>query len=90
MQRDRGERFQAHRLLFDRYQGTTSAAAPRAPRAIMPRDQTQRVVEGAKHLSPAFGEPMMANKVILLRNLDQARHLIDGQDRRGFRPALGA
>jgi uncharacterized protein (DUF2252 family) len=42
----------------------TAAAAPRAPRAVMPRDQAQRVVEGAKHLSPALGERMMANKLL--------------------------
>jgi uncharacterized protein (DUF2252 family) len=36
------------------------AAAPSTPRASMPKDQAQRVVEGAKHLSPALGERMMA------------------------------
>ena len=40
----------------------TPAAAPRATRAVMPKDNAQRVVEGAKHLSPALGERMMASK----------------------------
>jgi uncharacterized protein (DUF2252 family) len=41
-----------------------SAAAPSAARAPMPKDQAQRVVEGAKHLSPALGERMMASKLL--------------------------
>jgi uncharacterized protein (DUF2252 family) len=40
------------------------AAAPRALRAVMPKDHAQRVVEGAKHLSPALGERMMASKLL--------------------------
>jgi uncharacterized protein (DUF2252 family) len=40
------------------------AAAPRAPRAVMPKDSARRVVEGAKHLSPALGERMMAGKLL--------------------------
>jgi uncharacterized protein (DUF2252 family) len=40
------------------------AAAPSAPRSLMPKDQAQRVVEGAKHLSPALGERMMASKLL--------------------------
>jgi uncharacterized protein (DUF2252 family) len=40
------------------------AAAPRAPRAVMPKDHARRVVEGAKHLSPALGQRMMANKLL--------------------------
>lgn len=35
------------------------AAAPRAPKADMPRNNGERVVEGARHLSPALGERMM-------------------------------
>jgi uncharacterized protein (DUF2252 family) len=42
-----------------------AAAAPSAARAVMPKDQAQRVVEGAKHLSPALGERMMASKLLL-------------------------
>jgi len=40
------------------------AAAPRAARAVMPKDNARRVVEGAKHLSPALGERMMASKLL--------------------------
>jgi uncharacterized protein (DUF2252 family) len=40
------------------------AAAPRASCAIMPKDHARRVVEGAKHLSPALGERMMASKLL--------------------------
>jgi uncharacterized protein (DUF2252 family) len=42
----------------------SSAAAPRAPHAVMPKDHARRVVEGAKHLSPALGERMMASKLL--------------------------
>ena len=42
----------------------TTAAAPRASRAIMPKDQAQRVVQGARHLSPALGERMMASQLL--------------------------
>jgi uncharacterized protein (DUF2252 family) len=49
------------------------AAAPRAPRAKMPRDNAHRVVEGARHLSPYLGERMMAaqllGKSVVLREL---------------------
>jgi uncharacterized protein (DUF2252 family) len=41
-----------------------AAAAPTASRAMMPKDQAQRVVEGAKHLSPALGERMIASKLL--------------------------
>src|SRR6202041_3492905 len=41
-----------------------AAAAPSASRAIMPKDQAQRVVQGAKHLSPALGERMMAGQLL--------------------------
>ncbi len=50
-----------------------SAAAPRAHDAIMPRDNGERVVEGAKHLSPALGDRMLAatfmKRSIVLREL---------------------
>jgi uncharacterized protein (DUF2252 family) len=42
----------------------TAAAAPHASRPIMPKDQAQRVVEGARHLSPALGERMIASKLL--------------------------
>jgi uncharacterized protein (DUF2252 family) len=42
----------------------TPTAAPRAPASKMPKDNGQRVVEGAKHLSPALGDRMMAAKLL--------------------------
>jgi uncharacterized protein (DUF2252 family) len=41
-----------------------TAAAPCARAAKMPRDNGKRVVEGAKHLSPALGGRMMATKLL--------------------------
>jgi uncharacterized protein (DUF2252 family) len=41
-----------------------AAAAPRAPRAAMPKDNGKRVVEGARHLSPALGRRMMAGRLL--------------------------
>jgi len=40
------------------------AAAPRARSADMPKDNGKRVVEGAKHLSPALGDRMMAARLL--------------------------
>ena len=40
------------------------AAAPRAADAGMPRDNAMRVVEGARHLSPALGERMLAARFL--------------------------
>jgi uncharacterized protein (DUF2252 family) len=42
----------------------TPAAAPAARNAGMPRDNAKRVVEGARHLSPALGDRMMAAKFL--------------------------
>lgn len=42
----------------------TPAAAPCARDADMPKDNGKRVVEGAKHLSPALGDRMMAAKML--------------------------
>jgi uncharacterized protein (DUF2252 family) len=42
----------------------TSAAAPRARDAKMPSVNGQRVVMGAKHLSPALGDRMMAARLL--------------------------
>ncbi len=42
----------------------TSAAAPRAVDADMPKDNGQRVVTGARNLSPALGERMMASTLL--------------------------
>jgi len=41
-----------------------AAAAPRAARAAMPRDNSRRVVEGARHLSPALGDRMLATRFL--------------------------
>ena len=40
------------------------SAAPRAPRARVPRDNAKRIVEGASHLAPHLGERMLAGKVM--------------------------
>lgn len=40
------------------------AAAPRDPKADMPRDNAARVVEGARHLSPALGERMRSARLM--------------------------
>jgi len=49
------------------------AAAPAAAGAAMPRDNADRVVEGARHLSPYLGERMLAaellGKSVVLREL---------------------
>jgi uncharacterized protein (DUF2252 family) len=42
----------------------TQAVAPRHARATMPRDNAQRIVEGARHLSPALGERMLAARFL--------------------------
>jgi uncharacterized protein (DUF2252 family) len=39
------------------------ASAPHAARAKMPSDQAERVVEGARHLSPYLGDRMLAGKL---------------------------
>jgi uncharacterized protein (DUF2252 family) len=51
----------------------TPAVAPRAAKAAMPRDNSMRVVEGARNLSPALGNRMMAStflgRSVVLREL---------------------
>jgi uncharacterized protein (DUF2252 family) len=42
----------------------TTAAAPRASDAQMPRDNAERVVEGARHLAPNLGERMLAARLL--------------------------
>ncbi|VWB88896.1 hypothetical protein BLA6993_04235 [Burkholderia lata] len=49
--------------LMDIKEGVT-AAAPRDETAAMPRDNAERVVEGARHLSPALGERMRAARLL--------------------------
>jgi len=39
-------------------------AAPRAAGAKMPRDNAQRVIQGARHLAPYLGERMMAARLL--------------------------
>jgi uncharacterized protein (DUF2252 family) len=50
-----------------------AAAAPRAPRAKVPRDNAVRVVTGAQALSPNLGQRMLAarllNKAVIIREL---------------------
>ncbi len=41
----------------------TAAVAPRAPKAAMPRDNAERVVEGARHLAPHLGDRMLAARL---------------------------
>ncbi len=41
-----------------------AAAAPRAARAAMPRDNAERVVAGARHLSPHLGERMLPVRLL--------------------------
>jgi uncharacterized protein (DUF2252 family) len=40
------------------------ASAPRYPNVKMPRDNAERVVEGARHLSPYLGERMVAEHLM--------------------------
>jgi uncharacterized protein (DUF2252 family) len=42
----------------------SAAAAPRAPRGKMPSDNAARVIEGARHLSPALGERMLSARLL--------------------------
>ncbi|TDN57748.1 DUF2252 family protein [Paraburkholderia sp. BL10I2N1] len=50
-----------------------AVSAPRYPRVRMPRDNAQRVVEGARHLSPFLGDRMNAarldGRAVVLREL---------------------
>jgi uncharacterized protein (DUF2252 family) len=49
------------------------AAAPRYPGVRMPRDNAERLVEGARHLSPSLGERMraarLADRAVVIREL---------------------
>jgi len=51
----------------------TRAAAPRYARVRMPRDNAERVVEGARHLAPNLGRRMLAarflDRAVFLREL---------------------
>jgi uncharacterized protein (DUF2252 family) len=58
--------------LIDIKEGTT-ALAPRYADSVMPHDNSKRVVEGARHLSPHLGERMHATRLldrgVILREL---------------------
>ncbi len=41
-----------------------AAAAPRTAEAVMPSDNAERVVEGARHLSPFLGDRMLAARLL--------------------------
>jgi uncharacterized protein (DUF2252 family) len=58
-----GQGKSASLCLLDVKEGVT-AAAPRAAKAEMPRDNAIRVVTGAKALSPNLGERMMAARLL--------------------------
>jgi uncharacterized protein (DUF2252 family) len=51
----------------------TRPAAPQYPRVRMPRDNGERVVQGARHLSPNLGQRMLAarflGRAVFLREL---------------------
>jgi uncharacterized protein (DUF2252 family) len=59
----RGKKGEGEFCLID-IKEANPAAAPRVHRAVMPKDHAQRVVEGAKRLSPALGERMMAGRLL--------------------------
>ena len=52
---------------------STRAAAPRYAGGAMPRDNAERVVEGARHLSPSLGDRMraarMGERAVVIREL---------------------
>jgi uncharacterized protein (DUF2252 family) len=67
-----GEGEDAHLCLIDLKEGT-AAAAPRRKGARMPRDNAERVVAGARALSPNLGHRMAAvrllGKAVVMREL---------------------
>ena len=67
-----GEGNKSSLCLIDVKEGV-AAAAPRAPRAKMPRDNAVRVVTGAQALSPNLGQRMLAarllDKAVVVREL---------------------
>jgi len=67
-----GQRKESSLCLVDVKEGVV-AAAPRAPRAHIPKDNAVRVVTGARALSPNLGERMMAatlvGKSVVIREL---------------------
>jgi uncharacterized protein (DUF2252 family) len=69
---NKAQKAQTALCLIDIKEGVR-AAAPRAPDAKMPRDNAERVVAGARALSPNLGERMIAarlfDKSVILREL---------------------
>jgi uncharacterized protein (DUF2252 family) len=58
----RGEKGEKDIAFIDIKEATT-AAAPRTEDGKMPRDNAERVVEGARHLSPALGQRMLPGRL---------------------------
>jgi len=59
----KGVNSEERRICFLDIKEATTAAAPRRADARMPRDNAQRVVEGAQHLAPNLGNRMLATKM---------------------------
>ena len=59
---ERGSSHKTYRCLMD-IKEAAKAAAPRQHGAIMPRDNGERVLEGARHLSPYLGDRMIATHI---------------------------
>ena len=66
-------RGQASSLCLVDVKEAAAAAAPRSPKVVMPRDNAQRVVAGARALSPHLGGRMLATRLgeraVVLREL---------------------
>lgn len=60
---DTGKRRDNEFCLID-IKEASRAAAPQTPATPMPKDHARRVVEGAKHLSPALGSRMIAGTLL--------------------------
>ena len=65
--------YKGRRLCLMDIKEATQAAAPRYARVRMPRDNAERVVEGARHLAPNLGRRMLAarflDRAVFLREL---------------------
>ncbi|MEI9931815.1 MAG: DUF2252 family protein [Rhizomicrobium sp.] len=68
-----GKKHKSGDICFLDIKEATTAAAPRSAKASTPRDNAQRVVEGARHLSPNLGDRMLAsrlmNRSVVIREL---------------------
>jgi uncharacterized protein (DUF2252 family) len=56
--------YQGENLCLIDIKEAAQAAAPRNPQARMPRDNAERVVEGARRLSPNLGQRMLATRFL--------------------------